>query len=245
MTSALVIIVLWVVCAGCCHMTTSLYMHCIEHFCAFLLFGQINMFALCIANITFPIMSSNTKVHRFLDQLTSEAGIAFAAPKLGKRVTEITEFIKTYQSNLEQLFGRPEMPEMRTYEDFMEVLCDTSEQSFVDYGMPERQSRFFRNLCRAIAHKQNMNEFDDVIAMEEPVKVQGPDPDDVLSFGSSVHSEPDIVPSVSSVKSYDSDDSSEGGKKRKRKRTHRRKCKGSKRRKSRRRHRHRTRRSKH
>lgn len=204
------------------------------------------MFASCITNITFHLstMSSNTKVRGFLDQLTSEAGIAFASPpNLVKRITEITEFIEMYEPNLCRLFGGPKMPEMRTYEEFMDVLCATPDNSFVEHGMPEHQSRRFRNLCRAIEHKQNMHEFDDV--MEEPVKVQGPDPDDVLSFGSSVHSEPDIVSSVSSVKSYESEDSSKGGKKRKRKRTHRRKCKGSKRRKSRRRHRHRTRRSKH
>jgi hypothetical protein len=196
------------------------------------------MFALCITNITFPTMSSKTKVHGFLDQLTSEAGIAFAEyPPLVKR---ITDFIGTYQSDLERLFGRPEI---KTYEEFMEVLCDsekTPEQSFVDAGMPMLTSRRFRNLCRAIAYKQNMDEFVDV--MEESVDVPRPDPDDVLSFGSSVPSEGDLVSSVGSVNSYDSrgSDNLPGGKKRKR--THRRKCKGSKRHKSHRRH---TRRSKH
>jgi hypothetical protein len=180
-------------------------------------------------------MSSKTKVHGFLDQLTSEAGTAFAAhPTLVKR---ITEFIEMYKPNLCRLFDRPDI---KTYEEFIDAICDTPEQSFVGAGMSELQSRRFRNLCRAINHKQTMHEFDDV--MEESVKVPLPDPDDVLSFGSSVPSEGDLVSSVGSVNSYDSrgSDNLPGGKKRKR--THRRKCKGSKRHKSRRRH---TRRSKH
>lgn len=184
-------------------------------------------------------MSSKSKVNHFLDQLTSEAGTAFAdRPPLIKRVTD---FIGAYQPNLERLFDRDDI---KTYEEFMDVLCETHEQSFVDAGMPQLPSRVFRNLCIAIAHKQNRHEFDDV--MEDTVELQGPNPDDVLSFGSSVPSEADLVPSVGSVHSYNSEEepsSPKGGKKMKR--THRRKCKGSKRRKSRRRHRHRTRRNKH
>jgi len=198
------------------------------------------MFALCITNITFYLlkMSSKSKVNHFLDQLTSEAGTALVdRPPLIKRVTD---FIGAYQPNLERLFDRDDI---KTYEEFMDVLCETHEQSFVDAGMPEIPSRVFRNLCRVIDHKQTMHEFDDV--MEETVELQGPNPDDVLSFGSSAPSEGDLVSSVDSVHSYDSrgSDNRPGGKKRNR--THRRKCKSSKRRNSRRRHRHRTHRSKH
>lgn len=199
------------------------------------------MFALCITNITFYLltMSSKPTVQDFLVQLTSEAGTAFAAhPALFKH---ITDFIGAHQSNLEQLFGSPDI---RTYEEFMEVLSQTPEQSFVDAGMPMLASRRFRNLCKAVEHRQNMHIFDDIV-MEESVEVRVPNTDDVLSFGSSVPSEADLVSSVGSVVSYNSEDESspKGGKKRNR--THRRKCKGSKRRKSRRRHRHRTRRNKH
>ena len=175
-------------------------------------------------------MSSKSKVNHFLDQLTSEAGTALVdRPPLIKRVTD---FIGAYQPNLEQLFSRDDI---KTYEEFIDAIGDTPEQSFMAAGMPEIPSRFFRNLCRVVNHKQTMHEFDDV--MEETVELQGPNPDDVLSFGSSAPSEGDLVSSVSSVRSYDSEDSSSptGGKKIKR--THRRKVKGSKRRKSRRRHR--------
>jgi len=197
------------------------------------------MFALCITNITFNLstMSSKPKVHGFLVQLTSEAGIEFAAhPALFKH---IIDFIGAHQSNLERLFDRPEI---RTYAEFVEVLCETPEQSFVKAGMPMLESRRFRNLCRVVNHKQIMHEFDDIV-MDASVEVPLPNPDDVLSFGSSVPSEADLVSSVGSVVSYNSEDGSspKGGKKMKR--THRRKCKGSKRRKSRRRHR--SRRNKH
>ena len=183
-------------------------------------------------------MSSKPNVHGFLVQLTSEAGIEL--PTLPTLVKHITDFIGAYQSNLERLFGRSDI---RTYEEFMEVLCETPEQIFVNAGMPMLESRRFRNLCRVVVHKQTMHEFD--VVMEEPVVLDVPNADDVLSFGSSDPSEADLVSSVGSVGSvvsYNSGDGSpKGGKKRKR--THRRKCKGSKRRKSRRRHR--SRRNKH